>query len=50
MKVHSVYFDDRARNGHDNVSMFLVGANTTIFDENWIVGCGVGNKDAVDFL
>ncbi len=50
MIVHSVYFDDRARNGHDNVSMFLVGANRTIFDRNWIVGCGVGNKDALDFL
>ncbi len=49
MIVHSVYFDDRARNGHDNVSMFLVGANRTIFAKNWIVGCAVGNKDALEF-
>ena len=49
MIVHSVYFDDRARDGHRNVSMFLVGANRTIFDNNWIVGCGIGNKDALEF-
>ena len=49
MIVHSVYFDDRARNGHSNVSMFLVGANRTIFVNNWIVGCGVGNKNALEF-
>ena len=47
--VHSVYFDDRARNGHVNVSMFLVGANTTIYDNKWIIGCGVGDKDALEF-
>jgi len=49
MIVHSVYFDDRARNGHSNVSVFLVGANRTIFDNKWIVGCGVGDKDALEF-
>ena len=49
MIVRSVYFDDRARNGHNNVSMFLVAANTTIYDNKWIIGCGVGDKDAVEF-
>ena len=39
--VHSVHFDDRARNGHDNITVFLVGANKTIFDYKWIIGCGV---------
>ena len=47
--VHSVYFDDRARNGHANVSVFLVGANRTIYDNEWIIGCGVGDKDAEEF-
>ena len=47
--VHSVHFDDRARNGHNNVSMFLVGANRNIFDNNWIVGCAVENKSASEF-
>ena len=47
--VHRVYFDNRARNGHANVSVFLVGVNKTIFDNKWIVGCGVGDKDAVEF-
>ena len=47
--VHSVYFDDRARNGHNNVSMFLVGANRSIFDNKWIVGCGIGSKNALEF-
>ena len=47
--VHSVHFDDRARNGHDNVTMFFVGVNKTIFDLNWIVGCGTGNKKASNF-
>ena len=49
MVVRSVYFDDRARNGHNNVSMFLVSVNRTIFDNNWIVGCGVGNREALEF-
>jgi len=48
--VHSVYFDDRTRNGHSNVSVFLVVANRTIFDNNWIVGCRVGDKDALEFI
>ena len=47
--VHSVHFDDRARNGHDNVTVFFVGVNKTIFDLNWIVGCGTGNKKASNF-
>ena len=47
--AHSVYFDDRARNGHSNVTMFLVVANSTIFDNKWIVGCRVGQKDALEF-
>ena len=47
--VHSVHFDNRARNGHDNVTVFLVGANKTIIDSKWIIGCGVGSKVASNF-
>ena len=47
--VHSVHFDDRARNGHDNVTVFLVGANKTIFDSKWIIGCAVGKAVASKF-
>ena len=47
--VHSVHFDNRARNGHDNVTVFLVGANKTIFDSKWIVGCAAGSKVASNF-
>ena len=49
LKVHSVHFDNRARNGHDNVTVFLVGANKTIFDSKWIVGCAAGSKVASNF-
>ena len=47
--VHSAHFDDRARNGHDNVTMFFIGVNKTIFDLKWIVGCGTGSKEASNF-
>ena len=47
--VHSAHFDDRARDGHNNVTMFLIGVNKTIFDSKWIIGCGVGNKEASKF-
>ena len=47
--VHSAHFDDRARDGHNNVTMFLIGVKKTIFDSKWIIGCGVGNKEASKF-
>ena len=47
--IHSVHFDNRARNGHDNVTVFLVGANKTIFDSKWIIGCAVGKAVASNF-
>ena len=47
--VHSVQFDNRARNGHDNVTVFFVGANKTIIDSKWIVGCAAGSKVASNF-
>ena len=41
--IYSAYFDERARNGHRNVTIFLLSINKTIFDRNWITGCGVGS-------
>ena len=47
--VHNVHFDERARDGHNNVTLFLVGVNKTIFDSKWIIGCGAGNEEASRF-
>ena len=47
--VHSAHFDDRARDGYNNVTMFLIGVKKTIFDSKWIIGCGAGNKEASQF-
>ena len=47
--VHSVYYDDRLRDGHETIFVFLVDVNRTIFDSEWIVGCGVGNTIAKNF-
>ena len=40
--VRSVYFDDRARSGHMNASVFMVEARRHIVDQGLIVGCQVG--------
>ena len=40
--VRSVIFDDRARNGHTNSSVFMVEARRSIVDEGLIIGCHVG--------
>ena len=42
--LRAVYFDDRARNGHDKIGVFLVELKEAIFTSNLITGCGVGNK------
>lgn len=48
--VHSAYFDDRARNGHNNVTVILIVVNKTILDSTWILGCGASDFEATDFL
>ncbi len=48
--VHSAYFDDRPRNGHSNITIFFADVNKTYFDSQWILGCGVGNVIAKEFL
>lgn len=48
--VHSAYFDDRARDNHDNVTVIFIDINQTILDSGWILGCGVDSIKAVHFL
>ena len=47
--VRSVYFDGRKRDGHNNVSVFLVLVRKNITDNNLISGCQVGQKRAKHF-
>ena len=47
--VRSVYFDDRARNGHDKIGVFLVAMRESIFDSKSLIGCGVGKKVSSNF-
>ena len=44
--VCSVYFDDRARNGH-KIGVFLVAMRESMFDSKLLIGCGVGKKVSV---
>ena len=47
--VRAVYFDNRHRDGHSNVSVFLVEVRMTILEKNGIVGCAVGGHIATVF-
>lgn len=47
--VRAVYFDDRPRDGHKNVSVFLVVCLRNITDNSLIVGCQVDDVAAKDF-
>jgi hypothetical protein len=47
--VRSVYFDDRVRNGHESILVFLVAIKRSIFDSKLIVGCGSGNQMSLNF-
>ena len=47
--VRAVHFDDRPRNSHQNVSVFLVVAIRSITDQNLIVGCQIDDHVAIDF-
>ena len=49
--VRSVYFDNRARNGHDDeIGVFLVAVKEFIIDLKLIVGCGVGKEISSNFI
>lgn len=47
--VRAVYFDDRPRNNHTNVSVFLVLVSKPITDNKLITGCQVGENRAEKF-
>jgi len=47
--IRSVYYDDRARDGHRTMFVFIAVVNKTILDKDWIVGCGVGSHVAPSF-
>lgn len=47
--VRTVHYDDRPRDGHHNVSVFLVVAIRTVTDKKLIVGCQVDNHVAKSF-
>ena len=47
--LHGVYFDDRPRKGHSNITMIFLTINRTIFLSKWVLSCGVDSKVASDF-
>ena len=47
--VRAVYFDDRPRDGHHNVSVFLVVCLKDITDKKLIMGCQVDDRRASQF-
>ena len=47
--IRVVHFDDRPRDGHHNISVFLVVALKFITDNKLIVGCQVDHHVAKDF-
>ena len=49
LTISRVYFDNRSRKGHTNHTVFFINANWTIYTNNWIVGCGIGNRTTSQF-
>ena len=47
--VRTVYFDDRYRNGHKNIAVFLVALREIIFTSNLVTGCGIGKELSTNF-
>ena len=47
--VRAIHFDSRPRDGHHNVSVFLVVCLRTITENNLIKGCQVDGKPAKEF-
>lgn len=47
--VRSVFLDDRARDGHQNASVFLIEVEKTVIEENLIVGCQIDGRNASTF-
>ena len=47
--LRSAYFDDRARNGHNEIGVFLIAARRFIFDLKLFIGCGVEKQVSTNF-
>ena len=49
LTIRAVYFDNRAREGHKNVSVFLIEARKKIIDNDWISACEIDGSTSNDF-
>lgn len=47
--IHSVHYDDRSRDGHQSIILFLVDVKLNIFDKNWITKCGSEKQTTDNF-
>ena len=47
--LRSAYFDDRVRNGHSKIGVFLIAAKRSIFDLKFFIGCGVEKQVSTNF-
>jgi len=44
--IHSVHFDYRSRDGHDNATVFILAVHSNILQYNLISGCGTDSHTA----
>ena len=47
--IHRVFYDHRKRDGFQNVTVFFIDASLQILQNDWIVGCGVGEFRAAHY-
>ena len=47
--VRAVYFDNRPRNGHKKIGVFLVALREVVFTSNLVTACGVGKEMSTNF-
>ena len=49
MVIYRVIYDNRKRDGFQNATVFFIDASLKILQNDWIVGCGVGNLEAAHY-
>ena len=47
--IHSVHYDNRSRNGHTTIILFLLDVKLDIFKNNWIMKCGSEQHETNNF-
>ena len=47
--LRSAYFDDRARNGHSEIGVFLIAVKRSTFDLKLFIGCGIDKQVSSHF-